>query len=251
MESSDRWFEARRGSIWRRALAGALALALAIAASVLLAGAARGDGSCGQDYTNATACPVSGTGQTLSGQIVAKDDVDHYVFYAAAETHVAAGIMDEENYEACYAAANCGEAKIKLVSSSGKVLSEAETNLYREEPGVALGYITRKAGIYYIDVSGQLEGSPIPYALSIAGNPALIWPAPGPATTPPPDCIVPKLVGLKLGAAKKKLRKANCAVGRVTHVRGRGRGRGRVLASSPKKGHRLHPGGSVRLKLSR
>lgn len=242
----------RRKRLWRwLAASGGVA---ALATGAIAAGPALGDGPCGQNYTNATACPVSGTGQTLPGQIVANDDTDHYVFYAAAETHVEASVQDEENAEQCFEDANCSEAKIKLVGPSGTVVAEAATDLFNQKPAASLSYITRKAGVYYIEVSGQLaSGGPFTYQVTIAGSPELVWPAPPPSTTPPPGCVVPRLVGLKLAAAKKKLRKAHCGLGKVKHARGRGHhhhGPGRVIASSPKKGRHMKAGAQVRLKVS-
>jgi hypothetical protein len=65
---------------------------------------------------------------------------------------------------------------------------------------------------------------------------------------PPPVCVVPKLAGLKLAAAKRKITVANCKVGKVRKLKGL---KGKVLvvkSSNPAVGAK--PGnGKVHLKL--
>jgi Tol biopolymer transport system component len=78
--------------------------------------------------------------------------------------------------------------------------------------------------------------------------------APPPVSPPPPPptaqaCRVPKVVGLRLAAAKQRIRRASCTVGRIrkkhsTRV-------GRVLAQSPRPGTRLPRGGRVNLVVGR
>jgi len=47
---------------------------------------------------------------------------------------------------------------------------------------------------------------------------------------------VPRVLGLRLGAAKQRIRRANCSVGRVRRVRSRRSLRGRVVGQSPRPG---------------
>lgn len=63
-------------------------------------------------------------------------------------------------------------------------------------------------------------------------------------------CLVPKLAGKTLAAAKKALAKAHCKLGTLTRRRARGRA-GLVLSQKPKAGTRLSSGGRVALVLSR
>jgi hypothetical protein len=86
-----------------------------------------------------------------------------------------------------------------------------------------------------------------------------------PASTPPPPsgngspplppaatCIVPKLVGKKLGRAKAALRKANCSVGKVSkpkHQKGKRRGALVVKSAAPPAGTTLTAGSKVSLNL--
>lgn len=166
---------------WRLVGVGVVAAATAATSSSAL-----GDGSCGQDYTNATACPVVGTSETFSGQIVAADDTDHYVFYAHADTHVSFAFTDLTDLTAC--GSNCPVDAVTVVSSSGQTLAEGDTNPYQGEMTATNGYITKQAGIYYVDVAvemGYWNGTPVPYTLIVSGDPALSWPAPPPPAPAP------------------------------------------------------------------
>lgn len=62
-------------------------------------------------------------------------------------------------------------------------------------------------------------------------------------------CLVPKLSGVKLKAAKKKLRKAHCGVGRVRRLEGATAKTGRVVKQGPKAGRTLAPDTRVNLTL--
>lgn len=62
-------------------------------------------------------------------------------------------------------------------------------------------------------------------------------------------CVVPKLAGLKLKAAKKKLKKARCGLGKVTKLGGATAQSGRVARQAPKPGKTLAPGAKVKLTL--
>jgi hypothetical protein len=62
-------------------------------------------------------------------------------------------------------------------------------------------------------------------------------------------CVVPKLNGKKLKAAKKKLRKASCKLGKVTRKKGVTDKTGKVVKQSPKPGKQLAPGSKVNVRL--
>jgi hypothetical protein len=73
-----------------------------------------------------------------------------------------------------------------------------------------------------------------------------------PPPPPPPTCVVPKLVGKKLGRAKTALRSANCGVGKVSkpkHEKGKRRGGLVVKSSAPSAGTTLAAGSKVNLNL--
>ena len=62
-------------------------------------------------------------------------------------------------------------------------------------------------------------------------------------------CVVPKLNGKKLKAAKKKLKKASCKLGKVTRHKGVTNKTGKVVKQSPKPGKQLAPGSKVKVTL--
>ena len=64
-------------------------------------------------------------------------------------------------------------------------------------------------------------------------------------------CVVPKLKGMPLAKAKKALKRAHCAVGKVKR-RGSSRShKGKVLSTSPKAGKKLRAGSRVNLTVGR
>ena len=71
-----------------------------------------------------------------------------------------------------------------------------------------------------------------------------------PAPPPPVRCLVPRVVKLRLGVARTRIRLANCSVGRIQRVRARMR-KGIVVAQSPRAGRRLPRGGRVNVVVSR
>ena len=78
-------------------------------------------------------------------------------------------------------------------------------------------------------------------------------PAPPPPPPPPPPparCRVPGVVGLALGRARVRIRRAHCSVGRIRRVRSR-RPAGRVLSQRPRRGRVLSRGARVNLVVSR
>jgi uncharacterized delta-60 repeat protein len=64
-------------------------------------------------------------------------------------------------------------------------------------------------------------------------------------------CIVPKLKGKTLRAAKRAIRKAHCSVGKVSKAFSTRVTKGRVISPKPRAGKRLAPGSKVRLKVSK
>jgi PASTA domain len=71
-----------------------------------------------------------------------------------------------------------------------------------------------------------------------------------PAPPPVVRCVVPRLAGKTLAAARTALARSRCALGRVTRRRSRVR-RGRVVAQSRRPGTRLARGTRIGLTLSR
>jgi beta-lactam-binding protein with PASTA domain len=59
------------------------------------------------------------------------------------------------------------------------------------------------------------------------------------------------VVGLTLGAAKTRVRKAHCLVGKITRKASSARKKNHVLAQRPRPGRKLADGGRVRLAVGR
>jgi alpha-tubulin suppressor-like RCC1 family protein len=64
-------------------------------------------------------------------------------------------------------------------------------------------------------------------------------------------CVVPKVKGKSLRAAKRAIKKANCSVGKVKRAFSRTVKKGRVISQKPRPGKRLPPGSRVKLKVSK
>lgn len=64
-------------------------------------------------------------------------------------------------------------------------------------------------------------------------------------------CVVPKVKGKRLRAAKRAIRMEHCAVGKVTRVFSKSVKKGRVISQKPKAGKKLAAGSKVTLKASK
>jgi beta-lactam-binding protein with PASTA domain len=62
---------------------------------------------------------------------------------------------------------------------------------------------------------------------------------------------VPKVVGLKLVKAKKRIRARHCSVGKITRKTSSLAKKGRVLSQRPKPGKTLRRGAKVSLKVGK
>ena len=75
------------------------------------------------------------------------------------------------------------------------------------------------------------------------------------AAPPPPKvvkCSVPRVIGMRLANARKKIAKANCKVGRIRRPKVRARSRvGKVLSQSPRSGLKRPKGTKVNLTVGR
>jgi hypothetical protein len=72
-----------------------------------------------------------------------------------------------------------------------------------------------------------------------------------PPPPPPTMCIVPKLKGKTVAAAKRAIKKAHCSVGKITKVASSPKNRGKVVSQSPKPGKHLKKGSKVALKVGK
>jgi glucose/arabinose dehydrogenase len=94
--------------------------------------------------------------------------------------------------------------------------------------------------------------SPTPPPAPPSPPPASPPPSPPPASPPAraPSCRVPWVIGSRVRAARTRIRRANCRVGRIRH-RPSARRRGRILSQSPRPGARRPPGARVSFVVSR
>jgi IPT/TIG domain/PASTA domain len=69
------------------------------------------------------------------------------------------------------------------------------------------------------------------------------------STAPAATCIVPKLTGKKLKAARKAIKKADCKIGKVKKLEGATTKTGKVVKQNPKAGKVLAAGSKVNVKL--
>lgn len=75
--------------------------------------------------------------------------------------------------------------------------------------------------------------------------------ASSPGKGPSPQCVVPKVKGKKLRAAKRTIKKAHCSVGRIRKAYSTRVPKGRVIWQKPRPGTKRHAGSKVRLTVSR
>jgi hypothetical protein len=122
------------------------------------------------------------------------------------------------------------------------------------EGASAVKFGSAPAPSFHVNSEGQITAI-VPAAAAGAVNVAVTTPA-GTATSsqqftymPTATCIVPKLKGKKLKAARKALTKADCKLGKVTKPRGATVKTGKVKKQRPKPGKVLAPGSKVSVKL--
>jgi PASTA domain len=106
----------------------------------------------------------------------------------------------------------------------------------REAVGVTLGY---NAEIEY----RSLVPPVVPPA-------TVQTPQPLPVATPgPPNCVVLKVLGKKLKAARKSIQRSGCSVGLVTKKHGAKAASAKIVRQSPNVGRVLAPHTAINLKL--
>ena len=66
----------------------------------------------------------------------------------------------------------------------------------------------------------------------------------------PKPCVVPKLRGKTVKAAKRAIRAHDCTVGKVKHAASRKMKKGHVISQRPRAGRHLRHGARVNLVLS-
>jgi len=91
--------------------------------------------------------------------------------------------------------------------------------------------------------------APQQFAYVAPPPPVVVTPAPTKEPKPVKQCVVPKLKGKKLTAAKTALKKADCKAGKVTKLKGATPKTGKVATQSRKPGAKAAAGAKVNLTL--
>jgi hypothetical protein len=133
----------------------------------------------------------------------------------------------------------------------------------------ACGYIVGPGAAYTDPPVATAEALECSYNSMVSGTSCVPYPSaeqvtPSPAGTPTPTssssqnpiaashhCVVPRLHGQTLAAAKASLTAAGCRRGRVTRRKSKRANRGRVVAQNPAAGAREPVGSSVNLTVGR
>jgi hypothetical protein len=108
------------------------------------------------------------------------------------------------------------------------------------------------AASFTVNSEGQITAV-APASKTLGSVPVTVSTIAGVATSPQTftyeGCRVPQLKGKKLKAAKRKLRKANCRIGKVKKLHGATAKTGKVTKQNPKPGRILAPGTKVKVTL--
>jgi hypothetical protein len=100
--------------------------------------------------------------------------------------------------------------------------------------------------VFESDASNLVDGDSNHFTDIFLNDPSA---TPPPPPAPPVRCLVPRVIGLRLATARKRIGRANCLVGRVR--RARSRKVGKVLSQSPRAGSSRARGTKVNLVVGR
>jgi hypothetical protein len=132
------------------------------------------------------------------------------------------------------------------IKGASVVLSGAN---FANVTGVSFGSVP---ATFTVNSEGQITAV-APPSKTLSKVPVTVTTAAGSATSTQIfayiGCKVPQLKGKTLKAAKKKIRKANCKLGKVKKLDGATAKTGRVSKQSPKSGKILAPGSKVKITL--
>jgi hypothetical protein len=121
------------------------------------------------------------------------------------------------------------------------------------EGATAVSFGGLAAASFTVNSESQITAL-VPAAPNLTALPITLTTPAGIATSPvdftPTACVVPKLKGQELRAARKALKKASCALGRLKKVAGASTKTGRVTAQSPRQGTVLAPDAKISIKLA-
>jgi hypothetical protein len=143
-----------------------------------------------------------------------------------------------------------------------------EVGLYRDEaesPATGVQWADSASwgpmqnGVFWICAYLVPAYSPTGYPgqpLATAAAPLGVGVPTPPTPTPPAKhgasvCVVPRVLGTKLAAARKALAAADCRAGKISRRRSSRASRGRVISQSPRAGRHRPAGASVNLTVGR
>jgi hypothetical protein len=143
-----------------------------------------------------------------------------------------------------------GRVSLGSIAGGGSVVLEGHN--FEEVSAVTFGGVP--AASFTVNSESQITAI-APRGSTLAEIPAAITTPAGTATTPSrlaySGCVVPKLAGKKLAAAKGLIKAAGCAPGKVKRVHGPKKKRGKVLKQSPAPGTLVAPGAKVAIKVGK
>lgn len=133
----------------------------------------------------------------------------------------------------------------------GNTVTIAGTDL---EGASAVSFGGAAAASYRVDSAGQITAV-APAVSQASAVTVSVTTIAGTATSPTPygysaePCVTPKLKGMKLNAAKRKLKKARCRIGRVKATKGATARTGKVVKQMPRPGKARPVGTKVNVTL--
>lgn len=132
------------------------------------------------------------------------------------------------------------------IKGAGVVIAGAN---FASVTGVSFGSVP---AVFTVNSEGQITAA-APPSKTLGAVPVTVTTAAGSATGTQAfvykGCKVPQLKGKKLKAAKKKIRKGDCKVGKVKKLHGATAKSGKVTKQGPKPGKILAPGSKVKITL--
>ena len=171
-------------------------------------------------------------------------------------------LAGDEKYEAVAASApEMPDGSSSQTFSTSLPIRAGDTIGLNAAPGSFTGDAYAPGSEFNVFVPELLPGGPAQKRTGISTDAELGFnadveyatpPVIGPPPPPPPPvahCLVPSLSGKKLKAVKKKLKKADCKLGKVTKKEGATGKTGKVKKQSPKAGKSLPQGSKVAVTL--
>ncbi len=235
---------------------------------------ANADGSARQRLIPGGFTPAwSPDGQKIAFALTV-EPANHEIFVANADGSGLTNLTNNPGYDDTTPAWSSDGTKIaftRTLGTAGDIFvmnadGSGQTNLTNDpandgEPtwspdGTKIAFSTNRgaAGDSEIFVLNADGSNPVNLTRSPANDTAPDWQAAPATPVAPPSservCRVPRVIGLRVGAARLRIRTAGCAVGRVSYARSR-RPRGRVTRQTLRPGVRLCFGVKVGVVVSR